>query len=167
MLTFQPQSFQSHSLAVIFILSALQHCRILYSVLSLESSAFLCHILSNIPPSESFDFHLPIFRNIFTHQPLSPSSLVYPHGNINIHLSLLLHSFDSSPLYCFGFLFASLKVPSFPSPFSIPYLSWSSFHPPLLLLTASFNVSSVYFTPSWLKSCHRFTEKNKERWKTV
>ncbi len=126
---------------MIFILVALQHHWMLYTVLNLESSAFLFHLLSNIPSSAPFAFLPPIFFTIFTHQPLSPSSLIYSHGNTNSHLSSfrpsLQPSFDSSPLYYF--IFCTLLC--FPLPLLLP--TW----PPTVCPSITFTHMATHSLP--------------------
>lgn len=78
----------------------------LYTVPNLESSAFLFHLLPNIPLQ-----HLFHSSSISTHQPFSPTSLVIPPGNPNNHLSSFLPAlklyFHSCPLYHSIFLHRS------------------------------------------------------------
>lgn len=100
-LPFSPNHFRANFCSD-FISVALQHHRLRFTVLSLESCNLLFQLLSEIPPSEYFPFRHFYLSTIF--------SLVYPHGNTNIHVSSLLPSlqlaFISTPLYCF-FFFAS------------------------------------------------------------
>lgn len=119
----------------------------LYTVLNLESSAFLFHLLSNTPLQHLFLFHPPIFCTIFTHRPLSPPHLLlslmatqtatyalsFPHSSqLSIHhlfITLFLHT-SFRPSLCSSITFthtATHILPLCPCPlFSVP-------HPSLLI----------------------------------
>lgn len=114
-----------------------------YTVLNLESNALLVYLLSNIPSSARFPFHPPIFFTIFTHKPFSPSSLVYPYGNTNSHLSssltlihhLFIHLFFAHFIASLSLLFHSLHSHSDPNTF--PYMPLPPFHPSSILIFIS------------------------------
>lgn len=120
----------------------------LYTVLNLESSAFLFHLLPNIPLQHLFH------SSIFTHQPFSPTSFVIPQGNTNNHLSSFLPplqlSFHSWPLHhSIFFLHTSLPLTICSS---ITFTHMDN-HMLLLVLAPFLCPSSILFHPSLLLPC--------------
>lgn len=167
MLTFQPQSFQSCSLAVIFILVALQHHWMLYIVLNLESSAFLFHLLSSIPLFSTFSISpTNLFHHLYSPAVVSLISCLpsWQHKQppilpsltpdvFRFITSLLLHVLHTylPPTVCSSITFthmATHKLPLRPCPLftsvihPYPYFipQFCSHAAPMLLHTASFTV---------------------------
>lgn len=178
-LTFQPQSFQSCSLAVIFILVALQHHWLLYTILILSSNALLFYLCSHlffsmfpIPPTILFHhlYSLAIFSLISCLPSMVTQTSTYPLPSLWFITSLFLYFLHISlpPLVCSFFTHTATQIcPLCPWPLSFPRLSWSLFHPSCPLpccsslcppLCAKHQTQMFFFfTPSWRKSCHRVT----------